>query len=253
MQERARSSSAAASSPGAGRQGLGLRGQGQGLGIGTRSANNAEEEGQGPAGPTHTPRGSLASGMSGQHPTGNSPRHHSANSSSGSGNNSNSNSSSTKMSNPGSGGVSGSTGNEGGQGTGGNGGASGAPNTPIVSTAGALSPGSIAMWVDAEKVSRRVVIKSYQGDGYYRVHIGVGAATIDTHESKLTAVADLPVITHPPLYQSYIPSLIRRLPPPLILICTRCLVCTVPPAVIRLLLSLLLPSLIHLLSHYPLL
>lgn len=35
-------------------------------------------------------------------------------------------------------------------------------------------------------------MKSYVGDGHYRVNIGVGAATIDAHESKLTAVADLP-------------------------------------------------------------
>ena len=116
----------------------------------------------------------------------------SSNSSSGSGNNNNNNNS-VKSSGQGSGNGSGNGGTD-NQGVGGvNGGASGAPNTPIVSTAGALSPGSIAMWVDAEKVSRRVVIKSYVGDGYYRVHIGVGAATIDTHESKLTAVTDLPV------------------------------------------------------------
>ena len=183
LQERARGSSAV---PSPGRQGQ--RGQGQGLG--TRSANNAEEEGQGLG--THTPRGTLISGLNSQHPSGNTPRQQSANSSSGSGNNNNNNNS-VKSPGQGSGNGSGNGGTD-NQGVGGvNGGASGAPNTPIVSTAGALSPGSIAMWVDAEKVSRRVVIKSYVGDGYYRVHIGVGAATIDTHESKLTAVTDLPV------------------------------------------------------------
>ena len=36
------------------------------------------------------------------------------------------------------------------------------------------------------------MVKGYVGDGHYRVNIGVGAATIDAHESKLTAITDLP-------------------------------------------------------------
>ena len=39
------------------------------------------------------------------------------------------------------------------------------------------------------------MVKGYVGDGHYRVNIGVGAATIDAHESKLTAISDLPTGT----------------------------------------------------------